>query len=405
MSNKKPIDIVVAGHICLDIIPTFEKSTQKTLDEVLVPGKLMNVSEAVLSTGGPVANTGLGLSKLGTRVEFMAKVGDDLFGNATVGIMEYKTGARSKGIRKIKGEFSSYTIVIAPPGIDRIFLHAPGTNNTFGHDDINFDLLKQAKVFHLGYPPLLRKLYLNNGKELIRIFRKVKSLGLTTSLDLALPDPSSESGQVDWDIIFRNLLPYVDLFLPGMEETMYMVNPRKYHQLKNKSLKAKKDIADYFSGADFSDISDILLEDGAKIIGLKCSHRGYYLRTADKDALSNLSFVKRGNWENWANRELWAPSYQVSKIASATGSGDSAVAGFLAAFLKGEDIENTIKYANAVGAQNLRAYDGVSGLGTWKEVQEMVKSKNTRINKLRIVTPGWHWDKEMKIWRGPNDGK
>lgn len=34
-------------------------------------------------------------------------------------------------------EETSYTVVIVPPGFDRIFLHNPGVNNTFCADDIN----------------------------------------------------------------------------------------------------------------------------------------------------------------------------------------------------------------------------------------------------------------------------
>ena len=107
----KPIDIVVAGHICLDIIPKFGESKVKTLDKILIPGKLVNVFEPAISTGGSVSNTGLALFKLGGGIEFMAKVGDDLFGNAIVDIMRQKTGMESKGMSRVKGEFTSYTIV------------------------------------------------------------------------------------------------------------------------------------------------------------------------------------------------------------------------------------------------------------------------------------------------------
>ena len=33
----------------------------------------------------------------------------------------------------------------------------------------------------------------------------------------------------------------------------------------------------------------------------------------------------------WADREIFAPAYQVDRVVSATGAGDSAVAGLLAA--------------------------------------------------------------------------
>ena len=403
MSKWRQIDIVVAGHICFDIIPKFRKASYKTLDEIFVPGKLINIDEPILSTGGPVTNTGLALFKLGAKVEFMAKVGDDIFGNAVIEMLKQETGTINKGIKKEKNMFSPYTVCIALPGIDRIFLHHPGTNDTFGYSDVNFDVVKNAKIFHLGYPPLMRKLYLSNGRELVRILKKVKSLKVTTSIDMSLPDPTSKSGQVNWNAILKNVLPYVDLFLPGIEETMFMLEPKKYRQLKSKSLRLKEDTLDHLSGADFIQISDILLEYGVKIIGLKCSRRGYYIRTANKNILNKIGSAKPKDLNNWANRELWAPSYQIKNIASALGSGDSAVAGFLVAFLKGKSIEETIRYANVVGAQNLRAYDAVSGIGNWREVEKMGKKRKAKFNKLKITTPGWRWAQDTKIWTGPHD--
>ena len=49
----KELQVVVAGHICLDIIPAFKK-TDKKIDEIFVPGKLINVGSVNVSTGGPV---------------------------------------------------------------------------------------------------------------------------------------------------------------------------------------------------------------------------------------------------------------------------------------------------------------------------------------------------------------
>ncbi|MFL5629506.1 MAG: carbohydrate kinase family protein, partial [Ktedonobacteraceae bacterium] len=64
-------EIVVAGHICLDIFPTFAEHTSAS--EMLVPGKLLNVGPAVLAVGGSVANTGLALHHLGVSTRLMGK--------------------------------------------------------------------------------------------------------------------------------------------------------------------------------------------------------------------------------------------------------------------------------------------------------------------------------------------
>ena len=55
---KKPFDVVVAGHICLDIIPTIPHERIE-----FEPGRLLQVGPAVLSTGGAVSNTGLALHR------------------------------------------------------------------------------------------------------------------------------------------------------------------------------------------------------------------------------------------------------------------------------------------------------------------------------------------------------
>ena len=64
--------------------------------------------------------------------------------------------------------------MVAPPGIDRIFLHNPATNNRFTSDNLDPKLIKQCRHFHFGYPPLMEKMFENEGKELMNIFSDFK---------------------------------------------------------------------------------------------------------------------------------------------------------------------------------------------------------------------------------------
>jgi sugar/nucleoside kinase (ribokinase family) len=64
------VDAVVAGHICLDIFPTFQEASCGC---ELRPGALYNVGPALRSTGGAVANTGLALHRLGVSVALWAR--------------------------------------------------------------------------------------------------------------------------------------------------------------------------------------------------------------------------------------------------------------------------------------------------------------------------------------------
>ena len=77
------------------------------------------------------------------------------------------------------------------------------------------------------------------------------------------------------------------------------------------------------------------LKMGAAVAMVKCGHRGLYVCTADKARLEKMGAAACGDVENWANRELWFPVYEEEKFVGALGSGDSAIAGFLSAFVRG----------------------------------------------------------------------
>ncbi len=395
---EKDIDVVAAGHICFDVIPKFRKTRIMEIGKLLIPGKLINVEEVATSTGGPVSNTGLALHRLGLKVEFMGKVSDDFFGRAILDRLREKVPL--KGMKVVKGESSSYTIAIAPPGIDRIFLHNPGTNNTFGYGDVNFDLVSHSRLFHLGYPPLMEKLFKDDGAELTKIYRKAMEVGTTTSLDVSLPDPESPGGKVDWDKILRRTLPYVDIFLPSAEESMYMLDRERFLAMKKKA--SGRELLEQFKASDLTFLADRCLEYGAKIVAMKCGYKGFYIKTAKKEKLLKIGYAKPNDFDSWAERELWEPPYHVEEFGSATGSGDCAIAGFLSAYLRGETIESALRYACAVGAQNVQVLDAVSGVRSWEETTQQIKA-GWKKDKLDIRTPGWRFDKSQKLWIGPDD--
>ena len=386
-------EVIVAGHICFDVIPAFYNQG-KTMEELFVPGKLVNMDKVKVSTGGPVSNTGIAMSILGADVSLMGKIGDDMFGTATLKELE-KTG-HDKGMIVAKGENTSYSMVIVPPGYDRIFLHHTGANDTFCADDINYDMVKEAKLFHFGYPPLMKKIFENDGEELIKIFKRVKELGVTTSLDMSLPDASSESGKADWEKILKNLLPYVDIYIPSVEETMFMISRADFDELNRKA-----DGGDLLLNLDINKLQELgekLTSMGTKVAVIKCGVRGYYIRTND---LEGMGKAKPADMENWKNRELYEESFHVEKVAAATGSGDSSIAGFLTAFLKGKSIEETIRIACAVGGQNVQVYDALSGIKTWDETLAMIPSWEK--NKAEISGDYWKYNEEKALWVGQKD--
>jgi len=276
------IDAIVAGHICLDLIPDLGDSAQSQFEEILKPGRLVAVGPATHCTGGPVSNVGLALTKLGIRTRLMGKVGDDLFGHAIQrAIQEH---GRAYGVNLADAMVvdpaadTSYTIVLSPPGVDRIFLHHSGANDTFGAEDIRYDLVAGSRLFHFGYPPLMKRMYEEGRRDLTEIFRRAKDTGITTSLDMALPDPTSAAGRADWRAILRSVLPFVDIFLPSVEEILFMLQPSTYQAMCAEA--GGLNIAPLVRPELLEALGRELLALGAKVVALKMGDRGLYLRTA-----------------------------------------------------------------------------------------------------------------------------
>ena len=80
--------VIVAGHICLDIIPQLSGMSREAFERSFTPGHLVECGPTVLSTGGAVSNVGLALHRLGIPTRLMGKIGPDLFGQAVRQIVE-----------------------------------------------------------------------------------------------------------------------------------------------------------------------------------------------------------------------------------------------------------------------------------------------------------------------------
>ena len=357
MEHKKRI--IAAGHICIDITPVFPAESEAPLGSLLTPGKLIHMNAANVSTGGAVANTGLALKVLGADVELMGKIGKDDFGALILNRL--KPYGVDGGMIVSEAASTSYSCVIAPVGIDRIFLHHPGANDSFYSSDLDYDRIAEAGMFHFGYPPLMRSMYENNGSELVRIFEKVDSLGVVTSLDMAAVDPASDAGKADWKDILRRVLPHTDLFVPSIEEIGFMLDRDLYEEWQRRA-----------AGADITSILDIeqdiaplakqLVELGAKVVLLKCGAPGMFCCTGDEAAMAKLSEKLGHPMDGWANRSVFERSYKPEIVRSGTGAGDTSIAAFLISVLDGYGFERCLQLCTGTGACCVTAYDALSGL-------------------------------------------
>lgn len=140
--------VVVAGHICLDITPVFASQNTTKIEEIMIPGQLIRTEGVDVHTGGAVANTGLAMKFLGADVKLMGKLGNDEFGSIVLRILKQHGVDGNKDMICSDEAGTSYSIVMALPGIDRIFLHDAGANDTFCYDDLDFQTIKEASLFH-----------------------------------------------------------------------------------------------------------------------------------------------------------------------------------------------------------------------------------------------------------------
>ena len=360
--------IISAGHICLDITPVFPSGKRyDRLSSLLIPGRLVQVEAADVHTGGSVANTGLALKLLGCNVSLFGKIGDDSIGAMIQSILaRYGAG----GLLVDPESSTSYSVVLAVPGLDRVFLHNPGANDTFTGADIPEEALEDAVLFHFGYPPLMKHMWENDGEELIAVFRHMKQKGIATSLDLAAVDPNAPVGGADWIRILSGVLPYVDFFVPSFDELCWILDRERYNRLTA----GDKDITDCLDiAAEALPLAEKLIGMGGRVIVIKCGTSGMLLRSSDRTSVSGIGTRLDLDREAWSNRTVLQPCFKADIVRSATGAGDTSIAAFLAAVLSGRQPADCLALASAEGACCVTAYDALSGLKPLDELEERIR--------------------------------
>ncbi len=383
--------VIVAGHLCLDLIPTLPSEVRYT------PGTLASIGPMTVSSGGCVPNTGLALHRLGAPVRLLAKVADDPLGKIVRDLLARVSDDLAERLLDAPGEDTSYSVILSPPGEDRMILHHPGPNDTFTAEDLPDDLgdaLPGARIFHFGYPPIMRRMYEEGGENLRRVLNRAKRSGLTTSLDTTYP--AAEASEADWVRVFEVTLPETDVFLPSLEEILLMLEPDTRTEVARRGPEALSRVPVEI----ISRIGSRLVALGAAVVGIKCGARGLYLRTAPAERLNDAGPAFLEGRRAWADRELWSSAFEV-EVAGTTGAGDAAVAGFLRGLLDDLYPEENATLACAIGASSVEAADATSGIRSWEETRQRVG----RDWKRSVTSPGegWRQSERPGVWIGPSD--
>jgi sugar/nucleoside kinase (ribokinase family) len=201
-------------------------------------------------------------------------------------------------------------------------------------------------------------MYRDGGAELVETFRAVHETGTLTSLDLASVDPSSPAALEDWPAILQETLPYVDFFVPSVEELAFMIDKPIFERLGSGSL------ASLSIEGDVIPLAKRALSLGSKVVMIKLGERGLYVASAQ-------------GFEGWGERSAFIPLSFLRAFCPRPGR-DSAIAAFLASFLRGYSLERAATLAAAAGAACVEAFDALSGLRGLDELESKINSGWTR---------------------------
>lgn len=311
MSENKSYDVLVAGELNVDIILNQINMFPAMGKEVLAG----NMTIALGSSSGIFASN---LSVLGTKVAFTGMLARDHFGEQILASLREKrvntdhilfTDVRSTGA----------TIALSFDE-DRAMVTYPGSMALFSVDDISDALLQRSRHLHVSSIFLSTRLK----QDVCRLFRKAKSLGLTTSLDPQW-DPEEK-----WDIDFAKLLPDVDIFLPNESEVLALTGQDDVEQA---------------------------------VVSLL--------------PMTNILIVKRGRngASLWSGQQhLHQSAFLNNKVVDAIGAGDSFDAGFVHYFIQGRPLKDCLEFAALTGAINTTQAGGTAAFQSAEMVRRIAET-------------------------------
>jgi sugar/nucleoside kinase (ribokinase family) len=314
----RPYDILVAGEINPDLI--LSGDVEPDFGEV---EKL--VDSARLTIGSSSAIFACGVARLGLKVAFTGKCGDDVFGRYMLDEMQ-KRGVNVENVIVVPGEATGLGVILNR-GTERAILTYPGLIPALRAEEIPDELLRQARHLHVG------AYYLQVGLQpgLKRLFKRAHSLSLTTSLDTNY-DPAET-----WDSL-DDLLEETDVFLPNEAEACAL---SRTHTVEAAAERLSEQV------------ETLAIKLGAQgALGMSASAR---LGEADERQIIRVN------------------SIPVDAVDT-TGAGDSFDAGFVYGYLQGWTLERCLRAAVICGGLSTRAVGGTSAQATLAEVSALLES-------------------------------
>ncbi|MGQ0637061.1 MAG: carbohydrate kinase family protein [Planctomycetaceae bacterium] len=310
------VGIVVADFICDPIA------------RLPAAGELVPTDRINLAIGGCASNVAVDLAKLGRKSAVAGCVGPDGAGRL-ISEMLREAGVDTTHLAGAHAAETSATLIVNVRGEDRRFIHSVGANAVFDGSEIGIDVVAQARVLYLGGFGLMARL---GGQAATRLFRLAREAGVSTVLDVVLPDSRDR-----WPELAQ-VLPYTDVFAPNTDEARLLTGlPDPVQQ------------AEQFLAA------------GAKTVIVTCGSDGAVLATEAQ--------------------KLRAKPFRV-EFVDGTGSGDAFDAGFIHGMLNGASPERCLELGCALGASCVRKSGATAGVFTASELDAFLSREKLALERI-----------------------
>lgn len=310
-------DVSVVGLYILDVLG-------RPVEAIPPGGQLRFIDEIRLTVAGTAGGTAVDCAKLGLRTRAAGAVGDDEKADFVLHTLQ-TFGIDVSAMRRLPGVPTSATILNVRPNGDRPALHRRGASDEFTLSANDYAELLDAKFVHVGGMPLLAKF---DGAPTTDFLKAAKAAGCSTTFDLLSATPATTD-------VLRPSLPYVDYFVPSIEDAAAM------------------------SGHDDPEDAARFFRDlGAGNCLLTRGGDGCIIATAD--AIFRL------------------PAFEID-VKDTTGCGDAFTAGLIAGLVRGWDIEKSARFASACGALVATGLGSDAGIVNFAETEKLMNTGRTRL--------------------------
>lgn len=322
--------VICIGAATQDIFfPTGEGMILETPEDITSQGKIafelgakFQIEDRFESLGGCAVNQACGLSRLGVTSLCYTVIGNDLVGEWIQKELE-KEGVDGALITKENCPSGLSAIVVNEGSGERIIFSNQEANERI---KIIPEKLEGAEWISVSDP---------NGewkKILDDIFMAAEKTGARISFNPRGTNIQEDAGKV-FEIAGR-----AEVFFINKDEAIEILTTRN---LKPENLNDERYLLEELKNS------------GAKIVVIT-------------DGIN-------GAWATDGEKIVFADAL-VKKAVDTTGAGDAFSSGFLAAYIKGKNLEECLKWGTANGGNSVNFYGGVEGLLKENEIEDKIKN-------------------------------